>query len=265
MQLTPQVKSALLTAVFTTVMIFLVNLVYTHFYPSIDTSKQTPFTVNGTGTATAKPDQAQISFSVTKTATTLQDTQNQANSSTNTIVSDLQKLGIAKSDIQTNNYNSNPNYATTDTDGTNEPAILYRPVQPNQTILSYTVSEDVNVDVKDQTKVNTVIDTITKDNAENIAGPNYTFSDAKEQSLENQARTQAIANAKQKAQSIAEASGIHLGRILNVQEDDTGGFPQPILMNSKIAVPQASGAVPTQINPGENTVTENVTLSYETY
>jgi len=261
MQLTPQVKSSLLTAVFTAILVFLITLLYNHLYPPIDTSKQTPFTVEGTGTATAKPDLAQVSLTITKTAPTLQDAQNQANTASNTVVADIKKLGISSTDIKTNNYNSYPNY----NNNSNAQPVFLPPNTNNQTITSYTVSQQIDIQIKDAQKVNTVIDTATKDNAENISGPNYVFSDSLQKSLEDQARTQAINNAKQKAQSIAKAAGINLGKITNIQENNTPGIIRPVMMMNK-AAPVASGtSVPTNINPGENTVTDDVTLSYQTY
>src|SRR6185437_14707970 len=97
---------------FTVLLLMLVNYFFNHswnFFLNSQMKTQT-FSVQGTGTATAAPDQSSVSFTVTKTATTLKDAQNQANTFTNKIVSDLQKIGIAKQDIQTNNYNSYPNY-----------------------------------------------------------------------------------------------------------------------------------------------------------
>lgn len=228
----------------------LVNYFFTHSWsPLWNTSSKNPtFTVQGTGTATATPDQSQVSFTVSKTASTLQLAQAQANTSMDQILNDLQNSGIAKNDIQTSNYSSSPNYDNT-----------------GNTIQNYTVSEDVNVTVHDNTKVNQVIDLVTKDGAENISGPNLSFSDAKQKDLQNQARVKAIQDARQKAQSMADAAEIHLGRLVNIQENTTPTIypirPFPIMMQRTIA----NKSVPTQINPGQNTVTSTVTLSYETF
>src|SRR6185312_5247579 len=151
-------------------------------------------------------------------------------------------------------YNSYPNY----NNNSNAQPVFLPPNTNNQTITSYTVSQQIDIQIKDAQKVNTVIDTATKDNAENISGPNYVFSDSLQKSLEDQARTQAINNAKQKAQSIAKAAGINLGKITNIQENNTPGIIRPVMMMNK-AAPVASGtSVPTNINPGENTVTDDV-------
>jgi uncharacterized protein len=268
MKLTSEVKMALktsiLSAIFTVLLLMLTNYFFNHswnFFLNSQMKTQT-MQVQGTGTATGTPDQSTISFTVTKTSTRLQDAQNQANTFTNKIVSDLDKLGIAKKDIQTNNYNSYPNY--NDNNGEEGIAVPIQPQQNSQTIISYTVTEDVNITVNNTNKANNVIDTITKDGAENVSGPDLTFSDAKQQQLENEARTKAIDNAKEKAQSMSQAAGIHLGKITNIQENNNNLYPiiRPVMMNA------ASGtekSVPTQISPGQNSITSTVTLTYETY
>lgn len=244
-------KTSLFSAIFTVILFMVVNNFVNHSWGTSASSNagNPPITVDGTATVTAQPDQSDISFTVSKSATALQDAQNQANTSMNKILSDLQKAGVSKNDIQTSNYGSSPNYAD---DGV--------------TITNYTVSEDVDVTIHDNTLTNTVIDTVTTDGAENVSGPNLTFSDAKEQDLENQARTQAIGNARAKAQSMVAAAGLHLGKLTKIQDDDNQSIypihPIPLMMKANGTAAQS---VPTQINAGQNSVTESVTLSYETY
>ena len=265
MILSPQVKSSLFTAIFTIILWYVLSaFIYQSWSLAQNASKSQPFTISGTGTVTAQPDLAQISFSVTKTNPTLKDAQNEANTSTNNIVADLQKIGIDKKDIKTSNYSSYPNYNNNDNSQPNGLMMPIRPPQTSQTIISYTVSENVDINVHDSTKVNNVIDAITKDGAENISGPNYVFSDATQKSLQDKARLQAITDAKQKAQTMANAAGIRLGKMVNIQESNNGIMPYPVMMKAS-GTTSASDGVPTQINPGENTVTDSVTLSYETW
>lgn len=257
------IKTSALSAIFTVMLFMLVNYFFNHSLNpfSNSSSKNPPITIQGTGSVSAQPDQSTVSFTVNKTANTLQDAQNQANTFTNKIVADLQKIGIAKQDIQTSNYNSSPNYS--DNGGPMMQSAIYpRPPAPSG-VSGFTVSEDVEITIHDISKANGVIDTITKDGAEDVSGPDLTFSDAKQQDLENQARTKAIENAKEKAQSMADAAGIHLGKLVKIQEDNQN-YPifRPLMMN---AAGTTAKSVPTQINPGQNTVTSSVTLSYETY
>lgn len=251
---TPQskvvVKTALLSAVFTVVLFMLVSYYFNHsLNPFIITQSRTqPLTVQGTGTITATPDQSQVNFTVTKTTPTAEVAQSQTNEAINKIVADLQKLGVDKNDIQTSNYDSSPNYNDS-----------------GDVILNYTVSEDVTVTLHDTAKANATIDTATKDGAQDVSGPSLTFSDAKQQDLLNQARVKAVADARQKAQSIANAAGVHLGKLLSINENTTP-YPYPIRPLPMMGTTQGTNnSVPTQINPGQNSVTATVSLSYETY
>ncbi|HWY79345.1 MAG TPA: SIMPL domain-containing protein [Candidatus Sulfotelmatobacter sp.] len=252
--------TSLLSALFTVSLFSLTNYAINHSWNffATDQSKNPPLTVTGTASIKAIPDKTTVSFTVNKTAATLQDAQNQTNTFTNKIVADLQKSGISKNDIQTSNYNSSPNY----NDQAGIPNGMLMRSSQSQTIISYTVSEYITITIYNNDKTNIVIDTITKDNAENISGPALAFSDTLQQTLENDARTKAIANAKQKAQNMAIAAGIHLGKLVKIQEENPNPI-FPMMMNSTAL--GSAKTIPTQINPGQNTVSASVTLSYQTY
>ena len=250
-------KMALVSAIFTVIVLLLVNYIFTHSWGLSSSTKQ-PFSVQGTSIVTADPDQAIVYFTVSKTNKTLVNAQDEANTFVNKIVSDLQTLGIAKEDIKTDNYNSYPNYTTNFTN----PNMPIR--QDSQTIISYSVNESITITIHDTTKVNDVVNAVTKDGAENISGPNFSLSDAKQKSLTADARTKAIEDAKQKANDISKAAGINLGRITNIQEGNSGS-PVPIMYDSKAVGLGGGGVAPTQINPGQNTINETVTLFYDTW
>ncbi len=262
MKLSPQLKESLVTALFsslfTLVILLLTNFLLNHSWNLFVGSTSQPFTVQGTGSVTQKPDSATVSFTITKTANTLQDAQNQANTSTNTMVADVKKLGIAEKDIKTSNYNSYPNYDTS------EKIMPLRtiPSSSGTAITGYTVSENVDITLSDISKANSVIDVLTKDSAENVSGPNLTFSQSTQDSLTQKARLAAIADAKKKAEVLANAAGVRLGRITNVQEGNTPFQVQPLMLKTQDS---AVGSAPTQIQPGENTITVSVTLSYQTW
>ncbi len=256
------VITALLSGLFTVTLLVLVNYFFNHSWNLFSNPANTqPFTVQGTSSITQKPDNAEISFTVTKTAPLLQDAQNEANKQTNTIVSDLKNIGIPQNDIKTNNYSSYPN--TTRYNTLQMMPVQIPPPQSSQTPTGFTVSENIVVNLRDIGKAGSVIDTATKDGAENVSGPSLSFSESTQQSLIGKTRVLAIKDAKQKAQSMADAAGIKLGRILNIQENNT---PYPIqpMMYGKAAV-GTENSIPTQINPGENTITDTITLTYETW
>lgn len=241
------------TSFFTVLFIFLGLLLYTKFFGaipfsvnSVTTTKSNLFQVSGTGKATAVPDTALISLGVTKTAATVTAAQDQTNTAVNTMINDLKKLGVEEKHIKTTNYSVNPNYDFT---------------AGRQTVTGYTVTQNLEVRVMPIDKANQAIDSATKDGANQIGGITFILNKETQKKLEDQARKEAVTNAKEKAQSLSNAAGITLGRIIDVQESGT----QPPVVFRSLEADQARGsAEPTQLTPGENTVTISISLSYET-
>lgn len=239
---------------FTIFFIFFFLYLYTKFagplplyINSIQTTKTNLFQVQGTGQVSAVPDSATISFSVTKQASTIADAQNQTNIIFNNILQALRNLGTSDKNIKTTDYSVNPNYDYTS----------------GQKITGYTVTQSVQVKLNSLDKVNQTTDTITQNGANVVGGISFGFSDDMRQKLEDQARVMAVQQAKTKAQSLANASGIHLGRIVDVNEN-TGFSPIPVPLNAGIGA-KAEITQPTNITPGQNSISITITLSYETY
>lgn len=242
-------KSSILTILF----IFLGLFLYTKFagpipfsVNSIQTTKTNLFTVNGTGKATGIPDTAQLSIGVTKTGSTVTIAQNQANTAANKIIEDFKKLGIEDKNIKTTNYSINPNYDYS-RGGT-------------QSITGYTVTQTLEVDITPIDIANKAFDAATADGANLVGGVNFTFNDKTQKDLENKAREEAVKMAKEKAQNLTSATGIRLGKIVDVQESNDF-TPRPIMMAQGLG---AAKSADTQLQPGENSITINITLSYET-
>lgn len=239
-------KTLLLTILF----IFLGFFIYTKFagpipfsVNSITTTKTSLFNVSGEGKATGIPDTAELSVGVTKTASTVASAKDQVNTAANKIIQDLKRLGVPEKNIKTTNYSINPNYDYS---------------RGGQNITGYTVTQTLAVDITPIDIANKAIDTATADGANLVGGINFTFNDKTKKDMEDKARTEAVKMAKEKADSLAKASGIRLGKIVDVQESN-GFEPRPIMMQSLEAK-----SADTQLQPGENSITINITLSYET-
>ncbi len=224
---------------------------------SINTTKTDLFSADGQGTLTAVPDQASVTVGITVQSQTVDGAKNKVNQTADKIIGDLKKLGLSDKDIKTNNYSVTPNYANAIVPMT-APMI---PAGGTQTISGYTVTQNLEINVKPIEKANQVVDTATKDGANLVGGVNFTFSDALSKSLEQKATQTAVDNAKAKAQNLAKAAGINLGKIVNVIE--TSNQPRPLMMAGG-AVAKTDQSAPTDITPGENTMTVNVVLYYET-
>jgi uncharacterized protein YggE len=239
----------------TILFIFLGFVVYTKFFGpipftvnSITTTKSTLFTVSGTGDATAIPDTALLSLGVNKTASTVDAAQKQVNTIINQVTENIKRLGVDAKDIKTVNYSVNPNYDYT---------------AGSQKINGYVVDATIEVKVTPIDKANQAIDAATAAGATSVGNIQFTLADDKKKALEEQARKEAIDAAKAKAESISRTAGIRLGRIVDVQENNSG-YPQPVMMAAGLDKAVAPENPTTQLNPGENKITSNVTISYET-
>jgi uncharacterized protein YggE len=219
------------------------------FIQNVTTAKDSLFIVQGVGETTIIPDTAMISFGVSKTSPTVQEAKNQVNEITNKITQDLKNLGVEVKDIKTTDYSVNPQYD-------------YK--SNNQTITGYTVNTTIQVKLQPIDKANQAIDIVTKDGANQAGGVQFTIDDTKQKELMQEARQKAIKDAKEKAQSLADAAGIHLGRIVDIQEN-AQNYPHLYYTRELMTADKTTGQAPTQLNPGENKISTTISLSYETY
>lgn len=97
----------------------------------------------------------------------------------------------------------------------------------------------------------------------NIIG-NISFEVNENTKLEytNKAREEAVTLAKHKAEGLAKASGITLGKIINVTESLGVGYPRPVMMMDNIGIAEKESET-ANITPGETEISVTVSLSYE--
>ncbi|MBI2442824.1 MAG: SIMPL domain-containing protein [Candidatus Levybacteria bacterium] len=214
---------------------------------SVTTNKTDLFTVDGTGETTGIPDTALLSFGVTKQATTVQQARDQVNEIAKKITDDLKGLGVEVKNIKTTNYSIYPNYDYT---------------EGGQRITGYNVSQNMEVRLKPIDQANRAIDVVTSDGANMVGGVSFVLDEKEQEKLEEQARKQAIDNAKKKAQELANLSGLRLGKVVSVYESP--GIEPPGIYTADKALEGRGAGEPTQIAPGENTVRITVSLSYQT-
>ncbi len=215
---------------------------------SFVTSKNDLFQSIGEGSVSQAPDLATISFGVAKTSLTVSDAQNQTNKTINSVLENLKNLGISEKDLKTTNYSVNPNYS----------------FEVVQRISGYTVTQNIDLKIKNIENTNKAIDTITGNGGNLVGQVQFGFDDKTKAKLEDKARKEAVANAKEKAQSLANAAGVKLGKIINVTEAQDN-FPRPVMFDRVKTGIEIEEPPPTNITPGENSVKISVTLTYEIY
>lgn len=213
------------------------------------TAKQSTFDVTGESKISTVPDKAVVNLGVTVNDSTVKATQDKANTIISAITDGLTKLGIDKKDIKTDNYSLYPNYD----------------YQQGRKITGYTVNASLSISVTDFSKLNQAIDTATAAGANQVGGISFTLSDEKRKSVENDARKEAIDDAKTKAQTLARLAGMQLGKIVNITEQPSGRpYPVPMMYQAVSDAKTTDNQVPTTTEPGTTTFNYSITLSYET-
>lgn len=215
-------------------------------------------TVDGKGEIFAKPDVATFNFSVNAKEADAAAAQNSAATRLNDIVSYLKEKGIDEKDIKTTGYYLNPRYEYPDVRCTEWGC----PPSGEAKLIGYEVTQSVDVKVRKTEDAGMLISGVGEKGATNVGNLNFTIDD--EDSLKTAARETAIADARQKAQDLADKLGVRIVRMNGYWEDQ--GYPMPYgyggadMMQS--AVKNESFAAP-QIPVGENTITSVVHITYE--
>jgi uncharacterized protein YggE len=199
-------------------------------------------TVLGEGSVTVKPDIATVMIGVQVTKPTLPEAQSEATKQMTRVIKAITKAGVKEDDIQTAYYSVNvlQNY---DNSGT-----------PTE-VTGYQVSNQVNVTVRDLDKVGSLLEDVVAAGANSIYG--ITFGIADSSDAESQARAAAVADAKKRAEELAQAAGLSLGRVLAISE----GVAQPVPYAYSQGAGGKGGGTPVQ--SGSLQVTVDVQVTYE--
>lgn len=211
--------------------------------------------VTGTGDVYATSDIATFSFSVSADADTVSDAQSQVTNKMNAALAALKDLGIEEKDIKTSNYNVYPKY-------TYQQAVCTQNYCPpsRQIPDGYTVSHDVTVKVRKTDDAGKALAAVGSAGATNVSGLSFTTDDPS--LLQDEARTLAIEDAREKAEALAKSLGVRLGKVVTFYEN-SGDYPQPLYMSKEMAVDGRGGATAPTLPIGENQIVSNVTIVYE--
>jgi uncharacterized protein YggE len=200
--------------------------------------------VSGEATVTVQPDQARIDIGVTTQAQTAQSAAAGNAQRLEAVLAELRRLLGAGADIKTVSYALNPDYRYPKEGGI-------------PTIIGYTATNIVRVTLNDLSRIGQVIDAATQSGANQVQRLQFTLKD--EQAAQSLALRAAAVKAKAQAETLAQALGLKISRVLSVVES-TGGV-QPVMRDVMLA--RAEAAASTPVEPGAIEVRATVTLTVE--
>ena len=219
------------------------------------------------GESSRTPDIAMFSAGVVTQATTAVEAISDNSRRMDQVVAALKRAGIADRDIQTSAINLNPVYSDPDREAqirarqTGQPYIPPPPEQQVRRIIGYEARNTVQVRVRNLGNMGRVIDTLVAQGANEVNGPNFTLDD--QRAALDEARTQAVAEGRQRAELYARAAGLRVARILSISE---GGGYHPVQRSIVLTGSSRAGAPPpppTPVQPGELTLSVNVSMQFE--
>ena len=203
--------------------------------------------VTGSGSVTGEPDIATLYLGVSVEKESVEEAREEAASAMTAVIASLKANDIAENDIQTENFSVYPQYDYTD---------------EGRVLRGYRVNNTVSAKVRELESLSDIIDDAIGAGGDIVVVNSIQFMIEDPTPLQALARTLAVENAKAKAETLAEASDVILGKPITITETTrTTGPPIAYAESAEFAEDAARSSTP--IEAGELTVTINVTIVYE--
>jgi uncharacterized protein YggE len=189
-------------------------------------------TVSAHGEIQVVPDRAYILLSVQTRESSAAEAASENAAKQTAIITALRSMGIAASQISTQNYTVSPE--TRNDSGNHTPRVV-----------SYLVSNSIRIEVSDLSLIGRVVDASLSHGANQVSSLSFFESNADQ--LYRNALTLAVSNAKAQANVMAIAAGGHLGELIELNSGEER-FPSPVMGNVRMAT---FATAETPIMPGQ--------------
>lgn len=202
-----------------------------------DTSRS--ITVSGTGSADGEPNRADFTFGVVSEGRTARAALAANAAEMRRVLGAVESAGVAERDLQTQQVSISP---VTGEDG--------------RSVTGYTARNSVQARLRDLARAGAVIDAAVGAGANEVYGPSLIRTDRA--ALEREALRAAMADARGKAQAVAAAGGVSLGRVLTAVEGGQVAPPMPYAAD----VAARATAESTPVLPGTSEIQASVTVTF---
>jgi uncharacterized protein YggE len=200
--------------------------------------------INATGEVTRVPDVAVISAGVVTRSTSATAALQDAADRMERVVTALKRAGVADRDIQTSSVSLNPEYRY--------------PENQSPQLTGYTASNQLTIRFRDIRNSGKILDALVAQGANQINGPNLTID--KPEAALDEARTNAIASGRARAELYARSLGLHVARVVAVSESAGYAVPPPAPPMPMMARAEMASS---KIEPGEQKLQVSVAMTFE--
>ena len=200
--------------------------------------------VTATGEVTRVPDVAIITAGVVSRSATATGALQDASARMAKVLAALKRAGVADRDIQTSNVSLNPEYRY--------------PQNESPQLTGYTATNQLTIRFRDIAASGKILDALVSQGANQINGPSLTID--KPEAALDEARSNAIAIGRARAEAYARSLGLRVVRVVAVSE--SGGYAVPPPMPPMVAMARME-AQSTKIEPGEQKLQVSLTMTFE--
>lgn len=197
--------------------------------------------VSGQGSASAPPDMAVFQAAVVTEAESAAAAMEANNEAMKKVMEVLRAQQIADKDIQTTRFDLSPRYNR-------------QRDQSEPKIVGYAATNQVQVKVRNLPKLGEVLDAVVRAGSNQIQSIQFDIEN--KEGLMNEARADAVRNARARAEQFAQVAGVKVGHVVQISESGAQ-IPEPRFAMRAMA---AESAVP--IASGEQQISVNVSVVY---
>jgi hypothetical protein len=200
-------------------------------------------TTTGEGSVRKAPDRAWVTIAAESRARTAQEAQRANTDAMSAVTAKIKASGVPAEAIQTTAYNLQPEFDY---------------ANGHQTLRGYVAHNQVQVKVDALPKLGEIIEAAVSTGATSVGGVRFDLQDR--DSVEREALRRAVVDARARADAVAAGGGMHVDRVLRVEEQREFVTPPPRPMPMFAARSEAA-APPVPIESGEIEVRAHVTLT----
>lgn len=222
------------------------------------------------GRSRRTPDLALFNAGVVTTGRTAAEALAENSRRMDAVIAALRRAGIAERDIQTSAISLQPRYSDPERDAQIRARQMGQPYVPPvdpqpPRIIGYEARNNVQVRVRRLDQMGRIIDTLVASGANQVDGPSFTLDEPK--AALDEARVEAVATGRERAELYARAAGMRVVRLLSISEGG-GVYPveQAIVVTGSRAgfgAPPPPPPPPAPVAPGELTLGTSVSMQFE--
>lgn len=198
-------------------------------------------TAAGTGEATGTPDVMRFNVGVDLTRSDVASAVSDSDALMKKVLASVRKAGVAKKDVKTQRYAIDPRY---DYAGNTE------------RLTGYTVTQRARITVRDIAKAGDVIAAASRSGGNDVRIDGIGFEVSEPDDLLDEARAEAVEQARAHAEVYAKAAGAELGEVIEISEST------PSVRNDTMTydLVETAAARAAPIEPGESELKVNLTV-----